>query len=155
MQGAGIMIGFIFCMIIFDGNSGNFLSQLKQPPDSWWEKKKEHKRERDKYSRSGVHTGAMRCSYECAKDKRFKLRCGNGAGFAPRLSQYYFYGYFSAFCSEPAGGQLGGGSRCFTFEWQVVIYADLCSQSEPRDKSIIYYKTRPESKGSHFSIGNF
>lgn len=52
---------------------------------------------------------------------------------------FFFYGYFSVFCSEPAGGGHCGGSRCFRFEWQVVIYADLCSHSEPLDKSIIFF----------------
>lgn len=67
----------------------------------------------------------------------------------------FFYGYFRVFCSEPAGGGRCGGSRCFRFEWQVVIYADLCSQSEPPDKSIISYYSMQESNESHFCIVGF
>lgn len=68
---------------------------------------------------------------------------------------FFFYGYFSVLCSEPAGGGRCGGSRCFRFEWQVVIYADLCSQSEPQDKSIISYYSMLESKGRHFCAEDF
>ena len=59
------------------------------------------------------------------------------------------------FCSGPAGGGGCGGSRCSTFEWQVVIYADLCSRSEPPDKSITSYYREPESKRPSAETGDF
>ncbi|CAB1448528.1 unnamed protein product [Pleuronectes platessa] len=55
----------------------------------------------------------------------------------------------------PAGGGGCGGSRCSRFEWQVVIYADLCSRSEPPDKSITSYYSEPESKRPSAETGDF
>lgn len=82
--------------------------------------------------------------------KCLKFRCGEDITHGSGLSLYSFYGYFRVFCSEPAGCGHRRGSRCFRFEWQVVIYADLCSQSEPPNKSIISYYSE-----SHFCIEGF
>lgn len=50
------------------------------------------------------------------------------------------------FSSQPAGDGHCRGSRCLRYEWQVVIYADLCSRREPLDRFIISHYSAEESK---------
>lgn len=114
-----------------------------------WKKNKQHTVERE-----GINIRKLGDKQELW-DSRIYIYELKWSGSVSGLSQSFFYGYFRVCLQRANCCGCCGEYRCFRFEWQVVIYADLCSWSEPLHENRISYYSMLEYKQSHFKWNTY